>query len=340
MRDGDRTILRQPRLAAASQHRSPPGSRRCRWPLRRRSCRPPTCCRRGRQRRRPSVRARSLLATGHGLSAAGAPAGDPGRGDTEVEFPDPTGPRLDARLQDRCVLGFRFHMVRWALDQDAPTFARGWADVVDLEGHLELGACNSRAEVLVRRVVVRGTEHDRSLVQLVEDRKHGRTELPGVCGRPTPPDEISRKHSASSSCSGTGLSLAASCPGSSADLPPALPLVRSDIISPVQVWTGVRTRLYRKIAVGTDALLRAAPSGRGKAAEPEPSLNSVRIGFKYRCQTTLGARTPGVSSPRLSHGASRRSTVSFARRRRVQGLTTLQEESKAASGGQTRQRCG
>jgi hypothetical protein len=43
------------------------------------------------------------------------------------------------------------------LDQNAPPFARGGVDVVDLEGHLELGASYSGAEILVGGAVMRNT---------------------------------------------------------------------------------------------------------------------------------------------------------------------------------------
>ena len=40
-------------------------------------------------------------------------------------------------------------MVRGTLDENAPSFSCGTVDVVDLEGHLVLGALDTGAEVLV-----------------------------------------------------------------------------------------------------------------------------------------------------------------------------------------------
>ena len=108
------------------------------------------------------------------------PAGDTGGDNAKEEFPDIAGPWLDARFQDRCAFGFGVHVVRGTLDENAPSFSCGTVDIVDLEGHLVLGALDTGAEILVGRAVLHGAEHDASLVQLVVDRNHRQAEPAGV----------------------------------------------------------------------------------------------------------------------------------------------------------------
>ena len=76
-----------------------------------------------------------------------------------------------------------------SLDEDAPPFASGRADLVDLEGHLGLRVLDPGTQVLSHRAVLPGPEQDRPLVQRVIDRNHGRPEAAGV---PDPADTTRR----------------------------------------------------------------------------------------------------------------------------------------------------
>src|ERR1035437_2101481 len=114
------------------------------------------------------------------VGLADAPAGDPEGNDAEEEFPLPARPGVDARFQDRGALFFAVHGVRGALDENAPALPCDQVEVVDLEGHLVLGAGYSGPEVLVERAVLCRAEHDGSLVQLVIDRKDCHAGLAGV----------------------------------------------------------------------------------------------------------------------------------------------------------------
>src|ERR1022692_547239 len=112
--------------------------------------------------------------------SADTPAGDTGGDDAQEVLPVPAGPCLDARPEHRLALAFGVHMVRGALDEDAPACSRGRVKLVDLKGHLVLRARYPGAQVLIRGAVVRGAEHDASLVQLVVDGHYRQAEPAGV----------------------------------------------------------------------------------------------------------------------------------------------------------------
>jgi 2-dehydropantoate 2-reductase len=103
------------------------------------------------------------------LAPAQAAAGNPGGGDPDGLLPRAAWPGLDTRRQDRRPLGFGGHVVCRAMDEDAPTFAGRFVDVVDLERDLVLGVGYPGLEILSRGAVLRGAEHDGAVVQHVVD---------------------------------------------------------------------------------------------------------------------------------------------------------------------------
>src|SRR5215467_5984945 len=79
---------------------------------------------------------------------AKAAAGDPPRGDPDRVFPLASRPGLHARGPHRGPFGLGVHVVRGAMDQDAPAFARHLVDVVDLECDLVLRVRDPGPQVL------------------------------------------------------------------------------------------------------------------------------------------------------------------------------------------------
>src|SRR5215469_557257 len=120
-----------------------------------------------------------------GVRMAQAAAGDRGRRDTDRVLVDSARPRRDPRFRHGRPFGIRGHVVRGAVDEDAPAVPGLRVDLVDLEGDLILSVLDPGAQVLARWAILRGAEHDRPVVQLVVDRKHGQPETPG---EDEPPD--------------------------------------------------------------------------------------------------------------------------------------------------------
>jgi GNAT superfamily N-acetyltransferase len=103
---------------------------------------------------------------------ADAPPGEPGGNDPQEQLPVSARPRVDPRARDRGALGLGLDVMCRPLDEYAPSRARRGVEVIDLESDLELGIGDAGAKILVRRAVLRGPEHDRSLVEPVVDRHH------------------------------------------------------------------------------------------------------------------------------------------------------------------------
>lgn len=110
-------------------------------------------------------------------------AGDPGGPDAYEQVFGPAGPRGDARLGHRITLALVGHVVRGALNEDAPPFAQGGIEIVDLEGDLVLSFPDAGAQVFVQRAVTVGAEHDAALIQPVVHRQD-RGPVPARVGDP------------------------------------------------------------------------------------------------------------------------------------------------------------
>src|SRR5689334_2786379 len=115
-----------------------------------------------------------------GLGRLDAAAGDAVRDDADEQLPVTGWPGLDARPFGRyaLVLG---HVVSRSLDQHAPALAAGRVDLVDLECHLVVAACDPGVQVLVERAMAGGPEHDGPGVPLLVHWQHGRAE-PALVG--------------------------------------------------------------------------------------------------------------------------------------------------------------
>jgi hypothetical protein len=101
-----------------------------------------------------------------------APAGDPRGDDSEELFSVSAGPWLDTHFQGCCPFRSGVHVVRGALEQNAPALSRGEVIVVNLKADFVLCVRYPGAKVFVKRAVLRGTEKDGSLMQLVIDWEH------------------------------------------------------------------------------------------------------------------------------------------------------------------------
>src|SRR6266568_537198 len=128
--------------------------------------------------KRTSMR-RSLPAAA-ALGGLDPAAGDAVRDDAQEQFPLAGGPGLDARLRGGLALALALHVVRGPLDQHAPALASRLVDLVDLERHQVVPACDAGLQVLVECAVPGGPEDDRAVVPLVVHRQHGRAEPAGV----------------------------------------------------------------------------------------------------------------------------------------------------------------
>jgi hypothetical protein len=115
---------------------------------------------------------RVLVSTVGSMKLPDAPTGDPRREDTEELFSVSAGPRFDTRFQGCYSFRSGVHVVRGALDQNAPALSSGEVEVVDLKSDLVLGVRYPGAEVFVKRAVLRSAEDDGSLMQLVINWEH------------------------------------------------------------------------------------------------------------------------------------------------------------------------
>lgn len=67
-------------------------------------------------------------------------------------------PGLDPSVDDRRSLSLGVHMMGRAPDQHSPSLARGQIDLVDLQGDVVFGVCDTSTEVLVGEGVLGGAE--------------------------------------------------------------------------------------------------------------------------------------------------------------------------------------
>jgi hypothetical protein len=107
-----------------------------------------------------------------------APAGDPRGDDTKELFSVSARPWFNAGFQGCFPFWSGVHVVRGALDQNAPAPSRGGVEVVDFKADLVLGVGYPGAEVFVKRAVLRSAENDGSLMQLVIDWEHRHADRP------------------------------------------------------------------------------------------------------------------------------------------------------------------
>src|SRR5580693_5808921 len=109
-----------------------------------------------------------------GRGPADTPAGDTGGLDADEQVFPPAGPGLDARPHHLRALVLGLDVVGRALDEDAPPFPGGRADLVDLESHDVVRVGYAGPQVLSQRAVLPGPEYDGLLGQRKVDRQHGR----------------------------------------------------------------------------------------------------------------------------------------------------------------------